>query len=63
MDQFMVDVTEIEGVSTGDKVILIGNEGDLCITADEIARNAQTINYEIVCGIGKRVPRVLQGSD
>ena len=63
MDQFMVDVTEIEGVSTGDKVILIGKEGDLCITADEIARNAQTINYEIVCGIGKRVPRVLQGSD
>ncbi len=59
MDQFMVDVTGID-VSVGDKVILMGRCGDLFIGADEIAHHAQTINYEIVCGIGKRVPCVVR---
>lgn len=65
MDQFMVDVSDIENVSVGDKVTLIGKQGELFISADEIARHAQTINYEIVCGIGKRVPRITvsRGSD
>lgn len=57
MDQFMVDVSHIENVKVGDKVILMGRDGELFISADEIAGYAQTINYEIVCGIGKRVPR------
>lgn len=61
MDQFMVDVTHIDNVSVGDKVTLMGRQGELFISADEIARHAQTINYEIVCGIGKRVPRVEVG--
>ena len=56
MDQFMVDVSGID-VSVGDEVILMGRDGDLFISADEIARHAQTINYEVVCGISKRVPR------
>ena len=58
MDQTMVDVTEIEGVKLGDAVTIIGRDGDEIITADEIARRAETISYEILCGITKRVPRV-----
>lgn len=58
MDQFMADVTAISNVRTGDKVILIGGEGENRITADELATLAGTINYEIVTGISKRVPRV-----
>lgn len=57
MDQFMVDVSHIENVTVGDKVTLMGKQGGLFIGADEIAGYADTINYEIVCGIGKRVPR------
>jgi len=60
MDQFMVDVTDIENVSAGDKVTLIGKQGDLCVSADEIASLTQTINYEVVCDISKRVPRVVK---
>lgn len=63
MDQFMVDVTHIENVNLGDKVILMGEENGKSITADEIADFAQTINYEIVCGVSKRVPRIALGSD
>lgn len=54
MDQFMVDVTDIGNVKTGDTVYLMNEE----ITADEIARLAGTINYEIVCKISDRVPRI-----
>ena len=59
MDQFMVDVSGID-VSVGDEVTLMGKDGGLLISADEIAHHAQTINYEIVCGISKRVPRVVR---
>ena len=58
MDQFMVDVSHIEDICEGDSVTLIGRDGGCCISAEEIAEYAQTINYEIICGIGKRVPRV-----
>ena len=60
MDQMMVDVTEIEGVSVGDEVTLIGRDSysNKEITADDIAELAGTIGYEIVCGISGRVPRV-----
>ncbi len=58
MDQFMVDVTDIEGVSVLDDVTLIGTDGDNQISVEEVADIAGTINYEIVCGISKRVPRV-----
>lgn len=57
MDQMMVDVTDIEGVSVGDEVILIGEDSGEHITADDMARMIGTIGYEIVCGISKRVPR------
>ena len=58
MDQFMVDVTDIDGVKPEDDVVLIGSDGECTISADEIAKLAHTINYEIVCGISKRVPRI-----
>ncbi len=58
MDQFMVDVTHIENVSEGDEAVLIGQQGDNRITVEEIAELDGTINYEIVCQLGKRIPRV-----
>lgn len=58
MDQFMVDVTDIEGVSVMDDVTLIGTDGEHQIPVEEIANITGTINYEIVCDISKRVPRV-----
>ena len=57
MDQFMIDVTGFEGVDTNTPVILIGSDGDACVSADEIARLTNTISYEVVCDISRRVPR------
>jgi len=59
MDQCMIDITGIEGVKIGDEVILIGeDEFNNVITADDIAKAVGTINYEVVCAVSKRVPRV-----
>ena len=58
MDQLMVDVTHIPGVQPGDTVTIFGTDGEATITADEAAEKAQTIGYELVCGIAPRVPRV-----
>lgn len=58
MDQFMVDVTEIPGVKCGDKVVLIGADGDERIAMEEVGARSGRFNYEFVCGLGKRVPRV-----
>lgn len=57
MDQFMVDVTGIN-VKEGDLVILAGKDGEEEILIDELAVLAGTFNYEFVCDLGKRVPRV-----
>ena len=57
MDQIMVDVTDIPGVQLDDKVVLIGRSGDEEITVDEMAAATGTINYEIVCGLSRRIPR------
>ena len=56
MDQLMVDVGDAT-VEVGDEVVLLGRDGDAEITADEWADRLGTIGYEIVCGIGRRVPR------
>lgn len=58
MDQFMVDVTEIEGVQDGDRVTFMGSEGDLTRWADDLASELGTISYEVLCDVGVRVPRV-----
>lgn len=57
MDQIMVDVTDIPDVEMGTEVVLIGRSGDEIITADDMAQWVDTIGYEIVCDISKRVER------
>jgi alanine racemase len=56
MDQIMVDCDD-DDVSPGDEVVLIGRQGQEEIGADELAGIVGTINYEIVSGVGARVPR------
>lgn len=58
MDQCMVDVTDIPDVKVGDEVVLMGESQGKSITADDIAEMLGTINYEVICMISKRVPRV-----
>lgn len=58
MDQLMVDVTEFENVSQGTTVTVFGKDGEESITADELAQKGGIINYEILCGISRRVPRI-----
>lgn len=58
MDQCMVDVTDIPNVKVGDEVVLMGESQGKSITADDIAAMLGTINYEVICMISKRVPRV-----
>ena len=58
MDQFMIDITNIQNVKQGDIVTLMGEDNNNHITAEELANLQNTINYEIVCNIGKRIPRV-----
>lgn len=58
MDQMMVDVTEIPDAALNDTVVLVGRSGDLNISVEEIAAQGDSFNYEFVCGISRRVPRV-----
>ena len=58
MDQLMVDVTHIPGVSPGDRVVLIGADGEERITIELISAHADSFNYEFACGISRRVPRI-----
>lgn len=58
MDQFMVDVTKIPDVQTGDLVTLFGNDGEEILPVEEVAELSGSFNYEFVCDVGKRVPRV-----
>jgi len=58
MDVTMIDVDAIPDAAVGDEVVLFGRQGDEEITVDEIAAGTGTINYEVLCGIGKRVTRV-----
>ncbi len=58
MDQFMVDVTDIPDVQEDDEVTLLGRDGDEYITMEELAEKSGGFHYEMICDIGKRVPRV-----
>ena len=60
MDQFMVDVTKIEDVKVLDEVVIIGTQKDKTITAEEVGDISGRFNYELVCEISKRVPRVYE---
>ncbi len=58
MDQFMVDVTHIPDVKTGDRVILAGRDGEQALTLEELGERSGRFNYEFACGLSKRIPRV-----
>ncbi len=62
MDQIVVDCGPEADVALGDEVVLIGRQGDDAITVSEWAGLLGTIGYEVLCGIGPRVPRVVEGS-
>ena len=63
MDQFMVDVTDIPGAAFMDRVVLIGKDGKDEITVEELSKLSGRFNYEFVCCLGKRIPRVYTGGD
>lgn len=58
MDQMMVDITDIPDARLGDVVVLVGRDGKEQITVERIAAQGDSFNYEFVCGISRRVPRV-----
>lgn len=58
MDQLMLDVRDVEDIKEGDEVTVFGYDGENYISVEELADKIGTINYEIVCLIGKRVPRI-----
>ena len=60
MDQFVVDVNDIETIESGERVVLIGKMGSDEISAEEMAQKIDTINYEITCSVSKRVIRIYQ---
>ncbi len=58
MDMLALDVTKIENIAPGDQVVLMGEGGDGAVSCEEVADRAETIPYEIMCGVGVRVPRI-----
>ncbi len=58
MDQCIIDVTNVNNIKVEDEVVVVGSLGDKCVSFDELAQKSDTINYELLCLIGKRVPRV-----
>jgi len=58
MDLTMVDVTDVPEVAVGDEVVLFGEQGEASLPLEEVARGSETIPYEIMCTIGKRVTRI-----
>ena len=57
MDQLMLDVTDIPNVCSGDVITLFGTDQDALLPVEILAEMSDSINYEIVCHIGRRVPR------
>jgi alanine racemase len=58
MDLTMVDLTDLPEVRVGDEVVLFGNQGDAVITLEEVSDWSETLPYEVMCTIGKRVTRI-----
>ena len=61
MDLTIIDVTDVPGVAVDDQVRLLGSAGSCAITAEDLGELAETISYEITCGISNRVPRIYRG--
>lgn len=62
MDQIVIDCGQDSDVSVGDEVVLIGHQGGAVLGASDWAARLGTISYEVLCGIGPRVKRVVVGS-
>ena len=60
MDMILIDVSKVPDVQIGDEVVIFGKQGEEVIPVEELAQKADTIPYEILCNIGKRVPRTYQ---
>ena len=60
MDMSLIDVSEVPDVQIGDEVVIFGKQGEEVIQVEELAQKANTIPYEILCNVGKRVPRTYQ---
>ena len=58
MDQFMVDVTDVPNVKVGDMATLFGRDGNAWLPVEELANASDSFNYEFVCGLTRRVPRI-----
>ena len=58
MDQCMIDVTSVNNINVSDEVTIFGKQGDSSIPVESVAEFSNTINYEILCSVGKRIPRV-----
>ena len=58
MDLTLIDVTDVPGATLDDEVVLLGSDGPLTISAEDIAEVIDTISYEVTCGISSRVPRI-----
>jgi alanine racemase len=61
MDQILVQLDCVPQAQAGDEVVLVGQQGEIRQDADDLARDWGTINYDVVCGIGARVPRIYSG--
>ncbi|MHB8155871.1 MAG: alanine racemase [Desulfocucumaceae bacterium] len=62
MDQCMIDVGDVAGVLPGDEVVLFGSQGEEILPVEEVAERIGTINYEVVCMVSGRVPRVYKNN-
>ena len=58
MDHFLIDVTDVPGAAAADETVLIGEQGGETITAAEVAAAIDTINYEVLAGLNRRLPRL-----
>jgi alanine racemase len=58
MDLTMIDLTDVAGAAVGDEVVLFGDQGEVRLSIEEIARGSETLPYEVMCTIGKRVTRI-----
>ena len=63
MDQTMINVQDVPGVQAGDEVVLFGQQDGALLSVDEVASWLDTINYEVITAISRRVPRVNLGED
>ncbi|MBQ9517264.1 MAG: alanine racemase [Eubacterium sp.] len=58
MDQFMIDVTGIDGAALGSEIVLVGTQGGEMLSMEEVSEKAHSFNYELPCRVARRVPRV-----